>query len=86
MMDATTMEYSELRFLVLSDLYRYKNGRGGFLHEYLFSPSFRYIFWFRFCKYLMKKGRIANFLALLARITLKRMSIRLGIDISLSVT
>lgn len=82
------MKFNEFRFLVLSDLYRYK-GAGGvrnFISEYLFGISFKYIFWFRMCQYLMQKGPFAYFPALSARILLKCKSIKLGIDISLTAT
>lgn len=85
-MSSTSIKFSEFRFLVLSDLYRYKNGGGilNFISEYLFGISFKYIFWFRMCQYLMQKGPLAYFPALVARILLKNKSIKFGIDISLS--
>jgi serine O-acetyltransferase len=80
------MKFSEFRFLILSDLYRYKNGEGifNFINEYVCGTSFRYIFWFRVCQYLMQKGPLAYFPRLLSRILLKQKSIKFGVDISLS--
>ena len=79
------MKFSEFRFLVLSDLYRCKGDVGGGLKEYLFNPSFNYIVWFRMCQFLMQRGKFFYLPAVLARLFLKRKSIKFGIDISLSV-
>lgn len=82
------MEFSEFRFLILADLYRYRNeGRMFSLaREYLFGTSFKYIFWFRLCQYLTRKSKFFIFPAFLAKILLRSKSIKFGIDISLGAS
>lgn len=48
------MRFSEYKFLVKSDLYRYsgKRGTAAFLRQMRISPCFKYSFWMRTCAFL----------------------------------
>ena len=51
------MDYKELKYLILSDLYRYsgRTDRSTFLNHFLVTPGFKYTFFMRFCLYLKQK-------------------------------
>lgn len=77
------MNFSELKYLWFSDLYRY-TGRITvklFLRTLVVSPGFKYTFFLRLKKYLGKKGIIMKPLYYLIAIMLLRYSHRIGISI-----
>lgn len=80
------MTLAELRFLVLSDLARYRESIGltSLARELAIGTSYRYLFWWRVNKYLLSKGPRAIPLVLCCRYMRRRWGFKLGIDISLS--
>lgn len=58
----------------------------GFILEFLRGRGFKYLFWFRLNQYLSNKPTWILPVRLFARIILRRWSLYLGIDISLSAT
>jgi serine O-acetyltransferase len=76
------MRFSEIKFLLRCDLYRYE-GREGFralLQTFRSNPGFKYTFWMRACRYL--RSSPARYpLFVFARLMLDRCKYRFGIDI-----
>ena len=79
------MNRGELKFLILSDLYRYRNNVdiSSFIKELSYGFGFKYFLWWRINKYLKTKSISLIPLRLIVRFILRRNSIKFGIDISL---
>lgn len=79
------MILGELKFLILSDLHRYRNNADilNFVKEFAYGFGFKYFFWWRINKYLKTKLILFMPLRLISRLILRHNSINLGIDISL---
>jgi len=74
--------------LVRSDLARYGAGTGlrGFMRQYLLSPGFKYLFWFRMTASLREAGFVLRPLHFVGRFMLSRYKIRYGISIPYNVS
>jgi len=79
------MKISELKFLILADLYRYRNNTRyhSLLKEYIGGVGFKYLVWFRINQFLITRSRYCVPLLLLSKYILRRLSYKFGIDISL---
>jgi len=78
------MQFSEYRFLVLSDLYRITgvtNKCVDVIRFIFFGESFRYVFWMRTCLYTRSNRLLKFTIYPLARVLLRRLEYKLGISI-----
>ena len=76
------MRFSEYRYLVKSDLYRYnaRKDTAVFIRNLCFNPGFKYTFWMRSAKYFRKKKTFL-FFYILARLFLHHYKFKYGISI-----
>jgi serine O-acetyltransferase len=76
------MQFSEYRYLVGSDLYRYKSRKDTptFIRNLLFNPGFKYTFWMRSAKYFRKK-KLLLFFHIICRLFLNHYKFKYGISI-----
>lgn len=81
------MEYSEFKYLVKSDLFRYANGNKlrDHIYHYFISPGYRYTYWLRLCTYLYSR-KISRFAFPIAWLVYHRLQLKYGIGISFKQT
>lgn len=80
------MKFSELRYLIRSDLYRHE-GAAGFgkrFHHWLRTPGFCYLLHLRWCVYLQQHPLLRFGPSQLAGLWLDRLTIRYGISIPIA--
>lgn len=77
------MTFTELKFLVRSDLHRYAGTTSLpiFLHHYVRTPGFRYSFYMRLCAFLAKRPLLRYGVRHLCLLKLNRLGVRFGISI-----
>lgn len=78
------MNYSEYKYLILSDLYRI-TGNAKFsdlIRQALLGESYRYNFWMRTCRYTRSKSWFRYTIYPFAFLMLRRLHFQLGISIS----
>lgn len=79
------MTWKEVKYLILSDIYRYRGkvtAREFFRHFFTGEGS-KYMIWWRLVKYYRSKGLLYKFQYLFAVRVLRHLSIKLGISIPL---
>lgn len=78
------ISFSELKFLILSDLHRYRNETDikSFVKEFAYGFGFKYFLWWRINQYFRNKSVWLLPVRVIVRYILRRNSINLGIDIS----
>jgi serine O-acetyltransferase len=80
------MKYAEYKYLILSDLYRI-TGNIRFsvlLRNILFHETYRYVFWWRTCRYVRASRLLKYPVYPFAKLMLHHLTYRLGITIRLS--
>jgi serine O-acetyltransferase len=77
------MSFSEYRYLVRSDLYRYEGAAGlaGFLKSVILEPGFQYTFWMRTAAFLASRGLPRFGFGHFVRLILRHYSFKYGISI-----
>lgn len=81
------MENYSLKYLILSDLYRYYGSIGIkiLLKELLFGTGFKYTFWLRLCRYFKYKSKLFYPFSLFCWLMVRRNMFKLGIQIGYAV-
>jgi serine O-acetyltransferase len=77
------MKFSDYRYLLLSDLFRYRRNTSlrGLLHQVVFGEGCKYSFWFRTCSFLRSRRVLKYSVYPLAWLMMRRTMYRLGISI-----
>ncbi len=80
------MNFKELKYLISSDLYRYRGGANFWLiaKELFWGIGFKYTFWMRLWRYFKSKSIFYFPMFIFSRIMLRRYTFKFGIQISYS--
>jgi serine O-acetyltransferase len=80
------MSIKELKYLISSDLHRYRGGVNFWLlaKELFLGIGFKYSFWMRLCRYFKSKSIFYFPMFIFSRIMLRRYTFKFGIQISYS--
>ncbi len=80
------MNYSKMKFLIRSDLYRHRGNTGvkELIYNLIVTPGFRYSFFLRLCRYLRDGKLVRRFLYYPLRLYLYHLHYKYGYQISVS--